>query len=89
MPEDIQVLDVVGLACPIPIIKLKRELSQLKAQPAVKLVQIIFSDKGGLKDIPAFCKQAGLECRESIDNVALRAKQKTLDLDVYCFEILL
>ncbi len=89
MPEDIQVLDVVGLACPMPIIKLKKEISQLKAQPAVKWVQIIFSDKGGLKDIPAFCQQAGLECRESIDNEVLRAKQKTLDVDVYCFEILL
>lgn len=51
-------LDTKGFACPMPIIKLKKCL----AQNAMQDVQIIMelSDKGGVKDIPAFCQQQGL-----------------------------
>ena len=52
------VLDTKGLACPMPIIKLKKCLAQ-NAQPEVIIV-IALTDFGGLKDVPAFCKQQGL-----------------------------
>ncbi len=44
----------------MPIIKLKKYLSQNAAGDLD--VQVKVSDKGALKDIPAFCKQQGLVC---------------------------
>lgn len=51
-------LDTKGLACPMPIIKLKKCL----AQNTVRDMQILMelTDVGGLKDVPAFCQQQGL-----------------------------
>jgi len=53
-------LDYVGLVCPMPILKLKKYLAQNTGQ--IVDVQLVLSDKGGLRDIPAFCQQAGLSC---------------------------
>ncbi|MBO1923612.1 sulfurtransferase TusA family protein [Thiomicrorhabdus sp. 6S3-12] len=52
-------LDCSALACPMPIIKLKKVLHE-NAQENVFRIQL--KDKGGLKDIPAFCRQQGLHC---------------------------
>jgi len=51
-------LDARALACPMPIIKLKKCLAQNIAQNTHILMQL--TDKSGLKDIPAFCQQQGL-----------------------------
>ncbi len=53
-------LDFTGLACPMPVIKLKKYLAQNRQQSAEVIVQL--SDRGGLRDIPAFCKQQNLKC---------------------------
>ena len=53
-------LDYVGLVCPMPILKLKKYLAKNKG--LVIDVDLVLSDKGGLHDIPVFCKQAGLSC---------------------------
>lgn len=58
-------LDTQGMACPMPVIKLKKLLSQLKQDALESFsIAIRFSDKGGIKDIPAFCTQAQLQCSE-------------------------
>lgn len=56
-----QRLDFTGLVCPMPIIKLKKFLSQHPRlqEPFI----IIVSDQGALKDIPAFCQQQALTCQ--------------------------
>lgn len=53
-------LDYVGLVCPMPILKLKKYLAHNKEQ--VVDIEVVLSDKGALRDIPAFCEQAGLSC---------------------------
>ena len=53
-------LDYIGLVCPMPILKLKKYLAQNTGQ--IVDVQLVLSDKGGLRDIPAFCQQVGLSC---------------------------
>jgi len=50
-----------GVVCPMPLIKLKRALSQNNAPGTV--FRLIMSDKGGEKDIPAFCQQQALSCK--------------------------
>lgn len=53
-------LNFVGLVCPMPLLKLKKYLAENKGKTID--VEIVLSDKGGLKDVPAFCTQQGLSC---------------------------
>lgn len=53
-------LDCSGLACPMPVIKLKKFIAQKDGQSFN--VEFKLTDRGGLKDIPAFCNQQGLMC---------------------------
>ncbi len=53
------IVDSKGLACPMPVIKLKKALTQNTAKESVFLLAL--TDDGGLKDIPAFCQQQKLE----------------------------
>ena len=55
---DIKV-DSKGLPCPMPVIKLKKALTQNPEHEGVFLLAL--TDEGGLKDIPAFCQQQKLE----------------------------
>jgi tRNA 2-thiouridine synthesizing protein A len=59
--ENMNVLDLQGFACPMPVIKLKKWLSlnDLSEKPLYLKV----SDKGALKDIPAFCQQKNIACQ--------------------------
>lgn len=53
-------LDTTGLACPMPIVKLKKFLAE---HPGESLeVDFKASDKGAMKDVPAFCRQQELDC---------------------------
>lgn len=51
-------LDTKGMACPMPIIKLKKCLAENPGQEIVFMIEL--SDSGGLRDVPAFCQQQGL-----------------------------
>ncbi|AZU61625.1 CoA-disulfide reductase [Neobacillus mesonae] len=50
------VIDVRGLTCPIPIIKLKKGLEALKSG---QVLELLVTDKGALNDLPAWSKNAG------------------------------
>ena len=49
-----QTLDASGLNCPLPILKTKKELSKMDAG---KILEVISTDAGSVKDIEAFCNQ--------------------------------
>ncbi|HIE40732.1 MAG TPA: hypothetical protein EYP76_04815 [Thiomicrorhabdus sp.] len=53
------IVDSKGLACPMPVIKLKKALTQYPDVSCVFLLAL--TDKGGVKDVPAFCQQQQLE----------------------------
>ena len=55
-----ELLNFVGLNCPMPVIKLKKYLSENKGRDIH--VELHLSDRSGLKDVPAFCRQQGLNC---------------------------
>jgi len=65
-------LNFVGLVCPMPIIKLKKYLVENKDQ--IINVELLISDKSGLKDIPAFCEQSGLSCELMANENVIRFK---------------
>ncbi|MBT8421242.1 MAG: sulfurtransferase TusA family protein [Gammaproteobacteria bacterium] len=57
-----QELDASGLNCPLPILRAKKTLNGMDAG---KLLRIIATDPGSVKDFEAFCKQTGNELMSS------------------------
>ena len=57
-------LDVRGLHCPQPILRTRASLEDMKAG---KVLQIIATDPGSLRDIRTFCEQT--------DNILLSSSQ--------------
>jgi tRNA 2-thiouridine synthesizing protein A len=51
-----QILDVTGLLCPMPVLRTRRILDEMKTGTLL-LVQA--SDPASVHDMPAFCKMAG------------------------------
>ncbi|HSI38847.1 MAG TPA: sulfurtransferase TusA family protein [Methylotenera sp.] len=51
-----KVVDATGLNCPLPILRCKKGLSEIKAEQTLK---VISTDPGSVKDFNAFCVQTG------------------------------
>ena len=49
-------LDATGLACPMPVLRTRRKLDELKAG---EMLLVIASDPASMHDMPAFCSMAG------------------------------
>ncbi len=55
-------LDASGLNCPLPILRAKKALAGMESG---KVLRIIATDPGSVKDFEAFAKQTGNELLES------------------------
>ena len=55
-------LDATGLNCPLPILRAKKALNGMDAG---KVLRIVATDPGSVKDFEAFAKQTGNELMES------------------------
>lgn len=51
-----EVLDAKGLACPMPIVRTKKAIDKLQAG---EILEVHVTDKGALKDIPAWAQAGG------------------------------
>nr|MBS0019721.1 sulfurtransferase TusA family protein [Gammaproteobacteria bacterium] len=60
-----QELDASGLNCPLPILRAKKTLSSMESG---KILRIIATDPGSVKDFEAFSKQTGNELLESAED---------------------
>lgn len=60
-PFDVE-LDVRQLACPLPILRTKKSLSQMSSGA---VLHIIATDPGSIKDFEMFCRQTGNELLSS------------------------
>jgi tRNA 2-thiouridine synthesizing protein A len=54
----VKVLDTKGLACPMPIVKTKKALNELKVG---EILEIHSTDKGSKNDLTAWAKSGGHE----------------------------
>ncbi|MCG6111187.1 MAG: sulfurtransferase TusA family protein [Paracoccus sp.] len=52
----VTVLDARGLLCPLPVLRLRK---QLLALPQGAIVRLIATDRMAMVDVPHFCEQAG------------------------------
>lgn len=51
-------LDVKGLSCPLPILRTKKALAEMDSG---KVLRVLATDPGSVKDFQAFAKQTGNE----------------------------
>jgi TusA-related sulfurtransferase len=51
-----KVLDVTGLSCPMPVVRSKKAMDEMASG---QVLEIRATDKGAVKDIPAWAKSAG------------------------------
>ena len=54
-----QILDCVGLYCPMPIVKTSQQIKKMKVGD---ILEVIADDKGIKQDMPAWCEATGNEC---------------------------
>ena len=58
MVKSDKVVDATGLACPMPIVRAKKAIDELRSG---QVLEVHATDKGSLKDIPSWAKTAGHE----------------------------
>jgi TusA-related sulfurtransferase len=58
-------VDARGLACPLPILRAKKALSALGSG---KLLRVLATDPGSVRDFQAFARQTGNELVEQTQN---------------------
>jgi tRNA 2-thiouridine synthesizing protein A len=56
LPMPDKTLDVKGLACPLPVLKAKKALSEL---PKGAILEVLSTDPGALADFTAFAESTG------------------------------
>ena len=66
--KTVATLDLKGLVCPIPIVKVSQAIKQVQVG---EVIEAIATDPGVLADIPAWCKTSGNELvkMERVDKV--------------------
>ena len=68
MPNDPTIdaeVDARGLACPLPILRAKKALSALDSG---KLLRVLATDPGSVRDFQAFARQTGNELVAQVQN---------------------
>lgn len=53
-----EIIDSVGLACPMPIFKTSNKIKEMQSGQVLK---VLSDDDGIVKDLPAWCKMTGNE----------------------------
>jgi tRNA 2-thiouridine synthesizing protein A len=66
--KTVATLDLKGLVCPIPIVKVSQAIKQVQVRD---LIEAFATDPGILGDIPAWCKTSGNELvkMERVDKI--------------------
>ena len=57
-----KVLDAKGLACPMPIVKTRKEMKEMESG---QVLEILATDKGAKADLTAWAKSGGHELLDS------------------------
>jgi len=58
----VKVLDLKGLPCPMPVVKMSQEIGSIQVG---EVVEVHTTDPGSLADFPAWAKTSGNEILES------------------------
>lgn len=69
-------LDVKGLACPLPVLRAKKAMREV---PAGEVLEVHATDPGSVNDFDAFCKTTGhtlVESREDAGVFTFQIRKK-------------
>ena len=55
-------LDACGLACPLPLLKAKQALNRMASG---RVLEVVCTDQGSVRDFKVFCEQSGHSLLES------------------------
>jgi len=75
-PEPDFTLDAKGLKCPLPVLKARKAMKDLKAGGVLR---VLATDPGAVKDFEHFCKTTGthlLDCQEQAGGVLVFTLRK-------------
>ena len=56
-------LDTRGLLCPLPVLKLRKAIQNIKQSEKIKLIT---DDPAAVVDVPHFCNEQGYQITESL-----------------------
>ena len=62
MSEEVRVLDVKGLNCPMPLLKAKKALNEMAMG---EVIRVLATDPGSVRDFEVFSRQSGHPLLES------------------------
>lgn len=65
MEEEVRILDVKGLNCPMPLLKAKKALNEMAPHQHLK---VFATDPGSVRDFDVFTRQSGNTLLESGEN---------------------
>ena len=65
MNQEVRVLDLTGLNCPMPLLKAKQALNKMTTQECVR---VLATDPGSVRDFEVFARQSGNSLLESGEN---------------------
>lgn len=60
--DAVKVLDLKGLPCPMPVVKMSQEIGSVKVG---EVIEVHTTDPGSLSDFPAWAKSSGNQVLES------------------------
>lgn len=59
-----RIVDAKGMACPMPVVKAKKAMDELQSG---QILEVLATEKGSLKDIPAWAGKSGHEVLETAE----------------------
>ena len=62
MKEEVLILDVQGLNCPMPLLKAKKALNEM---PPLAHLKVLATDPGSVRDFEVFARQSGNKLLDS------------------------
>ena len=62
MTEEVHILDVKGLNCPMPLLKAKKALNEMVGG---ELIRVLATDPGSVRDFDVFTRQSGNKLLDS------------------------
>ncbi len=62
MSEEVRILDVTGLNCPMPLLKAKKALNEMDG---LQVLRVLATDPGSVRDFDVFTRQSGNTLLES------------------------